>query len=320
MDRTTKVFRSRDKKFLLKVETSHNPQDYLKYEKLRNEIWGDPSDSLAGSRNMLAENYYDLGSALYLALYVGDKTGKFIEDWDHFIGFSYGFVGVDDKKKGFGSPGNLRFYSQYTAVRDEYRKFGLGIELKKFQRDVLLDIFGITTVTCTFDPLTGVNAFRNIHFFGMEVEEYKEAHYEGFTGYLNRLDIPCDRFFLSWDLNKKAKRADFDIPGLVKKGSLVFDSVRKKISGKNGPLETEIVEEIHLDRDHDTLLLEIPFDFYRMLRETDVPDKKIRQIPLDWRLASRRAFVDLFSRGYRVRDFCCLKTGENPRDFYVLSR
>jgi len=165
MKNLSEIHTIKGKKFLLKVETSHDHPDYQKYEDLRFEIWEEPNDEMPGTRNMVCENYFNDGSALFIAVYVADEEGTFIEDEEHFVGFSYGFVGVEDKEVGFRDPENLVYYSQYTGARDVYLKYGLGILIKEFQKNIILDIFGVGRVSCTFDPLTGVNAYRNILFF-----------------------------------------------------------------------------------------------------------------------------------------------------------
>ena len=87
------------------------------------------------------------------------------------------------------------------GVRQDFQLYGLGILIKQFQKEKLMEILGIYTVTNTFDPLTGINAYRNIHHFGMDVVEYRDAFYEDFFGLLNRVDIPCDRFLIFWERN-----------------------------------------------------------------------------------------------------------------------
>jgi hypothetical protein len=57
-----KVHKIKGKNFLFKVENSDHPRDYAKYEELRNEIWGDPKDSLPGARNMMCTNFLYDGS------------------------------------------------------------------------------------------------------------------------------------------------------------------------------------------------------------------------------------------------------------------
>jgi len=301
----------RGQKFLFKVEDSMDYKDYKKYERLRMETWGDPADFMPSERNMLDENFLDMGSALYIAVFVQDRSGSFLEDWEHFVGFSYGFVGIRDKKMGFNRP-------QYTAVKQPYRKFGLGIAIKEFQKKTLLDVFHIHEIVCTFDPLTGVNAHRNIHCFGMDILEYKEAHYSDYFGVLNREDVPCDRFFASWKLLGKTQRPHFDLKELLGSGLLVNRSEAIKIQGRSGPVLMETVKNVDLEKTGSRLLVEIPYDFYRMLEETRVEERAVREIPVEWRSVTRKVFLELFKRGYEIRDFDTLDHDGRKRNFYVL--
>ena len=71
----------------------------------------------------------------------------------------------------------------------------------------------------------------------------------------------------------------------------------------------------------DPILIEIPYDFYTMLSETDVPDERVRRIPVTWRELTRRAFHDRFAAGYRVVDFRYLAEADGgKRDFYILRK
>jgi predicted GNAT superfamily acetyltransferase len=310
----------RGTKFLFQIDNSHNHKDYQKYENLRDEIWAEPLDTLPGLRNMVCENYFNDGSALFIGVYVQDRKGDLTVDEEHLAGFSYGFVGVRDKSIGFRSLDNLQFYSQYTGVKNEYQAFGLGVLIKEFQKKALLDIFGISTVVCTYDPLTGINAYRNIHRFGMDVISYNESHYGEFGGNLNRSDIPCDRFFLSWDLKKEIQRPKYALKDLLQLEQHVIQSDLAEIKGKTGNVNLEVVQGVDLDLESEYLLVEIPLDYYMMLRETDVDDREIRKIPLDWRMATRKAFVTLLNRGYQIIDFRLVKDKERKRDFYILKK
>jgi predicted GNAT superfamily acetyltransferase len=314
------VHEIKEKKFLFQVESSHHQKDYQKYEDLRNEIWAESEDSLPGTRNMVCENYFNEGSALFIGVYVQDRKGDFIGDKDHLVGFSYGYVGVKDKSIGFRSLDNLLFFSLYTGAKIEYRKYGLGALIKEFQKRALLDIFGISTVTCTFDPLTGINAYRNIHRFGMDVLAYKESHYGEFGGNLNRADVPCDRFSLSWDLKREIRRPEYNLEELLQLERQVIFSEFAEVKGKTGDVILEVVLEVDLDLEHEFLLVEIPLDFYLMLRETNVDDQEIRRIPLDWRLATRKAFLTLLEKGYEIIDFRLVKGQSRNRDFYILRK
>lgn len=301
------------------METSADSRDYERYESLRQEIWGFPEDNLPGSRNLMCENYLHDGGALFIGVFSERPDGVLTASPGQFMGFSYGFVGVKNKEIAFKSPQNLRFYSQYTAVKGEFRNFGLGLAIKEFQRLQVLDRLGISTITCTYDPLTGVNAWRNIHYFGMEVEEYRISTYGEFGGLLNRLDIPSDRFFLSWDL--KAEKG----PGISggrpspPENQCVLSVESSQIQGKTGPLELEILVGGDLAKDEEILFVRIPLDFYRMLRETDIEDRTVRGIPLRWRLETRALFQSAFQRGYKVVDF--FQTDDKPpKNYYVLRR
>ncbi len=320
MESLEKMQEIKGKKFLIKVETSDRASDYTKYEELRFGIWGEPTDNLPGERNMVCENYLHEGSSLFIAVYVADERGQFKEDKEHFVGFSYGFVGLKNKKIAFRKSDNLLFYSQYTGVRKDFWNYGLGIWIKDFQREKIIEIFGIYTVTCTYDPLTGINAYRNIHHFGMEVTQYREACYGDFGGYLNRVDVPCDRFFVSWDLRKKMERPDYDLKFLIDSGKLALSSDIVEVRGRREQVKLEVVKAVNLDLESDFMLVEIPYDFYFILRETDVPQEKIRNIPLDWRMKSRKVFKTLLGRKYKIIDFRVHEKDDRKRNFYVLQR
>ena len=308
------------KRYLFAVEMSQDKDDYQKYEDLRQEIWKENSDHMAGVRNMLCESYFDRGSSLFTGVFVEDEKGRFPRDGRHLVGFSYGFVGVHDKELGFRSADNFLFYSQYLGVRKNFHSLGLGILIKEFQKKIVLDVFGMNTITCTYDPLVGVNASRNIHRFGMDVIEYREAYYQDFGGELNRIDVPSDRLFVSWDLTGHIERPKFDLDRLVQSGHGVIRSESSEVQGHGGPVKLEVVVGLQPAWDREFALIEIPYDFYRMLKETDVPDKSVRNIPLDWRLATRDAFQKFFAKKFKVIDFRTYQGKERKRDFYILKK
>jgi predicted GNAT superfamily acetyltransferase len=300
----------RGRRFRLRVETSHDPADYLKYEELREEIWGYPDDHMSSTRNMMCENVFHEGSSLFI--------GAFAPAGGELLGFCYGFVGVRDTSVGFRDVKNLRFYAQYTGVRKADQSYGLGVRLKEFQREVVRDLLGVSTIICTFDPLTGINANRNIHDFGMDVLEYRLATYGEYGGHLNRLDVPTDRFLMSWDLEKAWRPPAYDL-GAALTGPRPIRTATRRVAGKSGPVDLEVVEETDADAEAEVLLVRIPLDFYRMLRETDVEDGRIKDIPVRWRMASRQVFQALLGRGYRIVDFRKAEPGF-AGNHYVLAR
>ncbi len=308
-----------DRRFLLRVETSHTSQDYAKYEDLREEIWGFPDDHMSSTRNMMCENVFHEGGSLFIGAFAeaGEK-GYFETDGEHLVGFCYGFVGVADKAIGFREVSNLRFYAQYAGVRKATQSYGLGILLKEFQREMVLDLLGVSTIICTYDPLTGVNANRNIHHFGMDVLEYRVATYGEYGGLLNRPDVPTDRFLMSWDLVRTGPRPGYDLQAALAAPPTIRAAARR-VAGASGETELEVVDGTDPEAAGDVLLVRVPLDLYRMLQETEVADPAVKRIPVDWRLATREVFLRLFARGFRVVDF--LKaTPERPANYYVLLR
>ncbi len=305
--------------FLFRVETSCHAQDYRMYEELREDVWGFPEDHMSGTRNMMCENFFHEGGSLFIGAFASGARGAFPTDYDHLAAFCYGFTGVRDKEIAFRDPANLRFYSQFAAVRRGFQGLGLGVRLKEFQGEAVRDLLGVGTIICTYDPLTAVNAHRNVRHFGMGVLEYRVATYGEYGGHLNRLDVPTDRFLMSWDLNHWApgrSRAPETIPSDA--GRPIRTAVRR-IKGRTAEVELEVVEAVEPDRPEGTVLVRIPADFYLMLRETDIDDPEIRRIPFDWRSATRRTFTTLLAAGYAVVDF--RRPGGNvPGGEYVLKR
>lgn len=319
MKNLEKIVSLKGKRFLLRVETSSEAGDYEKYETMRNEIWGFPEDYLPGPRNLMCENFLHDGSALFLVAYAEAPGGSLCADPALFAGFSYGFVGLKDKERGFCDLANLQFYSQYTGVKESVREFGLGLALKEFQRENVLGLFGIATITCTYDPLTGVNAWRNVHYFRMDVQEYRVSTYGEYGGLLNRLDVPSDRFFMSWDLRRKPSDRRVSWDDRIEPENLIINVDISEVEGCGGRRTLELVRPARLELENDILFFQIPRDFYQMLRETDVEMPEVRKIPIDWRLETRRAFQSYFERGYRVVDF--FPAREEPRkNYYILQR
>ncbi|MBC7362002.1 MAG: hypothetical protein H5U06_06945 [Candidatus Aminicenantes bacterium] len=316
-----KIITIKDKKFLFRVEDSSEASDYKKYEDLRQAIWEFTDDHLAGTRNLMCENFLHEGSSLFIGVFEEGKSGEFPLDYSHLVGFSYGFAGIRDKSLGFDRPDNLWFYSQFLGVRPDRLNYGLGVLIKEFQKEVLLSVFHIKTVVCTYDPLTAVNAYRNVRHFGMEVVEYRVAPYGEYGGRLNRQDVPSDRFFMSWDLEKKPKSfvPEKEIDDYINTLPKAVEVSYERIQGKNGPVILEVVKRIDLGLEVELLLVQIPADFYLMLQSTDVQNSEVRNIPIDWRYQTRKVFLNYFKKGYRVVDF--LKREGKPRTcFYLLKR
>jgi len=154
----------------------------------------------------------------------------------------------------------------------------------------------------------------------MDVLEYKESYYQDFGGELNRPDVPSDRLNVSWDLRKKVRKPPYILDDLVDTDHLAVSSQLREFPGRSGSVEMEVVKEIRLDLNQRFVLVEIPLDFYRMIKETDVADKNIRRIPFQWRMKTREVFQELLRRNFKIVDFRIYEGKGRKRNFYVLKK
>ena len=319
MSQLQELIKIRDKRFLLKIETSDKLQDYKKYNQLRDKIWGEPNDHFAGTRLLKCENFFHEGSSLFIGAYF-EKEKKLKEDEQHLVGFAYGYVGVRDKEIAYRSCDNLLFYSQYLGVRPDFQGYSLGLAIKRFQQKAVKNLFNIFTLTCTYDPLSGVNAYRNVHILRMDVLEYRDGYLGEFGGFLNRKDVPSDRLYVSWDSRNEHRRPYVDLDSLINDKHVVTQVRRSMIKGKSGIQKIETLQGVNLGLNQEFLLVEIPSDFYRLLSETDVRERKIRDIPLSWRVRIREVTKQLFQKDYRIIDFQKKSKGGHKRSFYIFKK
>jgi predicted GNAT superfamily acetyltransferase len=132
--------------------------------------------------------------------------------------------------------------------------------------------------------------------------------------------VPCDRFYVSWDLEKSIQKPKYELEDLINPDHLALDTTIMEVEGRSGSVKLEIVTDSQPDLRQEFLLVEIPVDFYKMLKETDVPDERVRAVPIEWRMRTREVFQKLFQREYRVIDFRMSRGGDRIRDFYVLKK
>jgi predicted GNAT superfamily acetyltransferase len=124
---------------------------------------------------------------------------------------------------------------------------------------------------------------------------------------------------MSWDLRRPARQGSGAPPPSSRDLRRVLSVEDRRVEGKTGPVDLEVVRDVDLQTEATALLVQIPRDFYRMLQETDVDDPDVRRVPLDWRSQTRHVFVSCFERGYRVVDFL-RNEGARPANYYLLLR
>ena len=105
---------------------------------------------------------------LEATLCAGGLLGGAFDAAGRLLGFVYGMPAVRD--------GRLAHWSHLLAVRPEARRLGLGLALKRWQRDRLREQ-GIDRAYWSYDPLLAGNAHLNLNLLGARVVEYVEDMY-----------------------------------------------------------------------------------------------------------------------------------------------
>src|SRR3982750_959187 len=133
-------------------------------ERLQKEVWG------------VADLEIFPALALTPVIEVGGVLiGAF--DGPRMVGFVFGFPGHEK--------GKLILHSDMLAVHPEYRRLGLGYQLKMAQRERAL-AKGIETITWTFDPLQARNARLNFGKLGVISNSYRPDYYGETTRFLHQ--------------------------------------------------------------------------------------------------------------------------------------
>ena len=151
-------------------------------------IWGGDDDRV--SVNMLVACIEEGGMAI----------GAF--DGERIVGSVFGFRTFDPRV----------LHSHYMAVDPDYRRHGLGEQLKRRQGEWCVDN-GITAVRWTFDPLQLANAHLNLNKLGALGVTYHVNHY-GALGGING-SLPSDRLTVQWELERPRPGFSEDVTVVV---------------------------------------------------------------------------------------------------------
>ena len=211
----------------------------------------------------------------------GVAAGAFDEDGS-LAGFIFGLSGIEN-----GSPVH---WSDMLAVRNDCRGRGLGIRLKGYQRDMVLEN-GIRRMYWTFDPLESQNAYINLARLGIVAREYVENMYGQTDSPLHR-GIGTDRFVALWQLDARrverrlaAERSPPVIEDLAEVPR-VLDCTPGSPSGWPEP-------EIRDMAGANEVLAAIPSDIQAL--KSASPELAAR-----WRAATRSVLRSYLSNGYEV--------------------
>lgn len=221
----------------------------------------------------------------------------------HLAGFVVGLLGWDGER--------LYHYSESLAVRPEYRNHGLGLRLKRFQREEVLKQ-GLSEVRWMMDPLRSRNAFLAVRRLGARPWGYK-VHYLGQRHTDADEGLETDRLAMRWPLSDPA--TEERLAGRYPSGEddaarhAAAQAIVTTAPGEHGlRIPTEVAEPAA-----PTAHLEIPFDI-DLFREHE--PSSLRR----WRHAVRDAFRAAFDAGYEVDDFAIVSAEHERRSFYLLRR
>jgi len=208
-------------------------------------------------------------------------------DGNKMVGFAYGFVSFEQ--------GQMAHHSHMLAVLPEYRNYKLGEKLKRAQAEFVLQQ-GITLMSWTFDPLQSLNAYFNFNKLGVVSNTYFVDFYgDDAPSFLHQNST--DRRWVFWNLRQAS------VPD-----SVALDDVKRLVELQPGeiPKSFELTEEEYL-------AIEIPVN----INELQV---KNIQLAVEWREATRNAFVAAFAKGYTATGFYRMNKGGANYGVYLLSR
>jgi len=237
----------------------------------------------------------------------GVAAGAFSSD-GRLEGFVFGISGVVD--------GRPVHWSHMLAVRSELRSRGVGVRLKLFQRQTLLE-HGIGTVLWTFDPLVARNAHVNLNRLGARIDRYVRDFYGSGEDSELSAGIGTDRFVVRWELaEERVERAIADRGALAADTAEAWASapvvnVRERAGGRGGfePVEVDLPEEE--GREPSRVRVEVPLDIQAVRAEN-------RVVAATWRASTRRALERALARGFEVD--LLSRSPDGRRAFYLLRR
>ncbi|MED1954523.1 GNAT family N-acetyltransferase [Brevibacillus centrosporus] len=240
------------------------PQDLQQLEALEGAVW-----------NTTEVIPYHM--TITIAKFGGLFIGAF--DEDKMVGFLYTFPG--------NSHGEPHLCSHMLGFLPEYRKQGLGVQMKWLQRDEAMAM-GHTKITWTYDPLETVNGVLNIAKLGGIVRTYLPNCYGDLDDEFSR-GIPTDRFLIEWFLdsnrveNHRAQKGEK--PNLVEGAPEVLRF--EIVDGLPKPIEQRF------DLQEPILLLPVPARFQEVKRRD-------MDVARSWRKLTSELFQSYMGQGYTV--------------------
>jgi chorismate synthase len=206
----------------------------------------------------------------------GIAAGAFREDGE-LVGFVYGMAALRN--------GGLTHWSHMLGVAQSHRGQGIGKRLKYFQRDCLLDR-GVSEMRWTFDPLVAGNASFNLNVLRVRIDEYVRDMYGGTGSDLH--SFGTDRLVAHWRLHSQAPSRDG-------KGTDPVDWKSTAMLNSN-VCPAERLSLLFRDEAPEAVRIPVPRDIFAVIQRDP-------STGMEWRHATRTAFLAAWERGYRIVGF-----------------
>lgn len=240
-------------------------------------------------RVIWGSNFNELVPAVmfWAAARTGGIVAGAFDSASDMAGLIFGITGWDGRRP--------VHWSDMLGVHPAARGRGLGLALKRYQRDRLLEM-GITRVNWTFDPLEARNAHINFARLGVTAREYIRDAYGASTSPLHR-GIGTDRLVAEWEIASPRVRNRME-------------------GGASGEMPVPNTPEINpgggaprLDHAEPHLWLRVPAEIQKLKERDAVAARR-------WREYTRAAFEEYLGRGYEVRELETTEEGSR----YLLVR
>ena len=268
----------------IRIREIAGPVEIRAVEELQKEVWGIPDLDVVPLTQLIAA-----------ANAGGSLLGAF--DSSSLVGFAYGFVGFEH--------GRTTHHSHMLAVRKANRNLDIGYRLKLAQRDLVLRQ-GIQEMTWTFDPLQSLNANFNFGRLGVISNTYL-ADFYGFDSSSPLHRSGTDRLWVTWELS--SPRVEEWLLGAKPLRKLRNAVTIVEVGSDGSPRSHDPILEAGVDLAY----IEIPGDISSI--EQQDPD-----LSKQWRLSTRRSFINAFEAGFVAEDFLREERGEAIVGKYLLSR
>lgn len=272
----------------IRIRSARSRSDYDTCVELQRAVWGISDVEITSAIQLIATVH--AGGMVQLAETPDGKA----------VGFAYAFPAL--------RRGTPHLHSDMLAVLPDHQKRGIGLRLKRAQREEALSR-GIKIVTWTFDPLQARNANLNLRRLGASGFEFLENFYGLTTSSLHH-GLPTDRLMVRWDLESprvKELTAEGEPPRTAPMPTLPRINEVKWQAG--WPVSSEPL----LNLEAPQLLLEIP-------PEWDVLCQAAPRVAEAWHTRVRQAFKTYLGRGYVAANFIPAQEGGRRRPMYVLRK